>query len=127
LLAGEPARAEEMTRSALATLEALGETVNSAALAASLAEALCRQGKFEGAETISEASERAAWPDDLRAQVGWRATRAQALAACGQARQGEQLAREALAQGERESPLGGADASAHGRVCLSGAITCRLR
>src|SRR5919201_1432876 len=97
LLAGEPARAEEIARSAFDTLNALGETSNSAALAAVLAQALVRQGRFDEAEALTETSERTAWPDDLHAQVGWRATRAQAVAGRGDAAGGERLAREALA------------------------------
>src|SRR5919109_413841 len=97
LLAGEPARAEEIARPALDTLNALAETANSAALGALLAEALVRQGRFDEAVALTETSERAAWPDDLHAQVGWRATRAQALAGRGEAARGEELAREALA------------------------------
>jgi len=38
-----------------------------------------------------------AWPDDLHAQVGWRAARAQACAGRGNAQRGEELAREAIA------------------------------
>src|SRR5919109_613014 len=97
LLAGEPARAEEIARSAFDTLNALGETVNSAVVAAVLAEALVRQGRFDEAEALTETSERTAWPDDLHAQVGWRATRAQAVSGRGDAAGGERLAREALA------------------------------
>ena len=70
--------------------------MNSAVLATLLAEALCLQGRFEEAETVTETSERTAWPDDLHAQVGWRAARAQSFAGRGEARRGEELAREAL-------------------------------
>ena len=97
LLAGDPAAAEAIARRALETLESLGETVNSAALAALLAEALRRQGRTDEAARMTEASERTAWPDDLFAQVGWRATRAEVLARGGEPERGEALAREALA------------------------------
>jgi class 3 adenylate cyclase len=97
LLAGKPARAEEIVRSGLERLDALGETVNSAVLAALLAESLCRQDRFDEAETLTETSERTAWPDDLHAQVGWRAARARAFAGRGDAAGGEKLAREAIA------------------------------
>ena len=96
LLADEPARAEEIARAALETLDALGETVNSAVLATLLAEALCRQGRFDEAEAATETSERTAWPDDLHAQVGWRAARAEACAGRGEPERGEKLAREAI-------------------------------
>ena len=97
LYAGEPGRAETILRSALQTLDTLGETVNSAALAARLAEALCRQDRHDEAEPLTETSERTAWPDDMFAQVGWRATRAQVLAQRGDPEAGERLAREAVA------------------------------
>ena len=97
LLADEPVRAEEIARSALEALDALGETVNSAVLATLLAEALCRQGRFEEAVAATETSERTAWPDDLHAQVGWRAARAQACAGRGEPEPGEELARTAIA------------------------------
>jgi tetratricopeptide (TPR) repeat protein len=97
LLADEPARAEEVAREALETLDGLGETVNSAVLATLLAEALWRQGRFDEAEAATETGERTAWPDDLRAQVGWRAARAQACAGRGTPERGEELARTAIA------------------------------
>jgi class 3 adenylate cyclase/tetratricopeptide (TPR) repeat protein len=97
LLADEPVRAEAIARPALDTLEQLGETVNSAVVAMLLAESLCRQGRFDEAESATETSERLAWPDDLHAQVGWRAARAQACAGRGDAQRGEELAREAIA------------------------------
>jgi tetratricopeptide (TPR) repeat protein len=97
LLADEPVRAEGIARSALDTLDTLGETVNSAVLATLLAESLCRQGRFDEAEAATQMSERLAWPDDLHAQVGWRAARAQAWAGRDEAQRGEELAREAIA------------------------------
>jgi tetratricopeptide (TPR) repeat protein len=97
LLADEPGRAEEIARSALEKLDALGETSNSAVLATLLAEALFRQGRFDEAEAATEKSERTSWPDDLHAQVGWRAARAEACAGRGEPEQGEELARKAIA------------------------------
>jgi class 3 adenylate cyclase/tetratricopeptide (TPR) repeat protein len=97
LLADEPARAEEIARAGLEALDALGETVNSAVLATLLAEALCRQGRFEEAEAATQTSERTAWPDDLHAQVGWRTARAEAYAGRGEPERGEELARTAIA------------------------------
>ena len=97
LLADEPGRTEQVARAALEALDALGETVNSAVLATLLAEALCRQGRFEDAVAATETSERTAWPDDLHAQVGWRAARAQACAGRGAPEGGEELARTAIA------------------------------
>ncbi|HEX6701768.1 MAG TPA: adenylate/guanylate cyclase domain-containing protein [Gaiellaceae bacterium] len=97
LLADETASAEEIVRGALEKLDALGETMNSAVLATLLAEALCRQGRFDEALPLTETSELNAWPDDLRAQVGWRTARAKALAGRGDHARAELLARDALA------------------------------
>jgi hypothetical protein len=97
LLADEPIRAEAIARPALATLERLGETVNSAVVATLLAESLCRQGRFDEAEAATHTSERLGWPDDFHAQVGWRSARAQAYAGRGEAQRGEEVAREAIA------------------------------
>jgi class 3 adenylate cyclase len=97
LLADEPVRAEQIARAGLDALEARGETVNSAVLATLLAEALCRQGRFEEAEAATQTSERTAWPDDLHAQVGWRTARAEAHAGRGEPGRGEELARSAIA------------------------------
>ena len=109
LLADEPVRAEAIARGALDTLEKLGETVNSAVMATLLAESLCRQGRFDEAAAAVEVSERLAWPDDLHAQIGRRAAEAQVCAGRGEARQGEELAREAIAllEGTDDSDLHG--------------------
>jgi class 3 adenylate cyclase len=124
LLAGEPVRAEEIARSALETLEAVGETVNSPVLRALLAEALCLQDRFAEAEAAAEASERTAWPDDLRAQVGWRAARAQALAGQGRAAQAEELARQAVALVEDVDDL---DLRANALVALAATVSGQER
>ena len=123
LLADEPDRAEEIARSALDTLETLGETVNSAVVATLLAESLCRQGRFDEAYTVTETSERLAWPDDFHAQVGWRAARAQAYSGRGEAQRGEELAREAIAllEGADDLDLRG-DAFVALGTTLSGAV-----
>jgi class 3 adenylate cyclase len=132
LLADEPGRAEEIARSALEALGALGETMNSAVLATLLAEALCRQGRFEEAVAATETSERTAWPDDLHAQVGWRAARAQACAGRGEPERGEELARTAIAlledaddldlRGDAFLALGSTLSGAERRVAFDAAV-----
>jgi class 3 adenylate cyclase/tetratricopeptide (TPR) repeat protein len=124
LLAGEPARAEETARLALETLDALGEKANAAVVATLLAEALCRQGRFDEAETVTETSERTAWPDDLHAQVGWRAARAQAFAGKGDPERGEALAREALALLEEADDL---DLHGDALVALAATLSAQAR
>jgi class 3 adenylate cyclase len=132
LLADEPARAEEIARSALEALGALGETSNSAVLATLLAEALCRQERFEEAVAATETSERTAWPDDLHAQVGWRAARAQACAGRREPERGEELARTAIAlledaddldlRGDALVALGSTLSGAERRVAFDAAV-----
>src|SRR5439155_24492674 len=96
LLADDPAAAERVLRSGFEQLEEMGETSNSADLAAMLARALEAQGDREEALRFSEISMRAA-PGDLSAQVQWRAARAKVLAGLEQTMEAERLAREAVA------------------------------
>ena len=84
MLAGDPAAAERILRSGYAELEQMGETSNSADLAAMLARALEAQGQADEALRFSEISSRIAAEDDLSPQVQWRAARAKALAGLGQ-------------------------------------------
>jgi tetratricopeptide (TPR) repeat protein len=74
----------------------MGETSNSADLAAMLARALEAQGQADEALRFSEISSRIAAEDDLSPQVQWRAARAKALAGFGQTADAEQLAQEAV-------------------------------
>ena len=97
LLAGDPAAAERDLRSGFEQLDQMGETSNSADLAALLAQALHAQGYADDALRFSEISEQAAGSGDLSPQVQWRAARAKVLAGCGQTSQAETLAREAVA------------------------------
>jgi tetratricopeptide (TPR) repeat protein len=98
LLAGDPGAAERYLRQGYEQLEQMGETSNSADLAAILAQALHAQGELEEALRFSEISERAAAPGDLSPQVQWRAARAKVLA-------DERLAREAVALAEESDFL----------------------
>jgi tetratricopeptide (TPR) repeat protein len=97
LLAGDPAAAERELRAGYEQLEQMGETSNSADLAAILAHALHAQGQADEALRFTEISERAAGPGDLSPQVQWRAARAKVLAASGRPAEAEALAREAVA------------------------------
>jgi DNA-binding SARP family transcriptional activator len=96
LLAGDPAAAERILRSGYSQLEEMGETSNSADLAAMLARALEAQGQGVEALRFSEISSRIAAEDDLSPQVQWRAARAKALAGAGETEEAQRLAHEAV-------------------------------
>ena len=97
MLADDPAAAERVLRSGFEQLEEMGETSNSADLAAMLARALDAQGQRDEALRFSEISSRVAAPGDLSPQVQWRAARALVLAGFGKTKEAEALAREAAA------------------------------
>lgn len=111
LLAGDAAAAERELRPALARLEDLGELANLASLAAQLAETLEVLGRHEEALVAARTSEEAASPDDVHAQIAWRAARAKVLASLGRPDEAERAAREAVElAGTTDSPLLAADA-----------------
>jgi tetratricopeptide (TPR) repeat protein len=80
LLAGAPAEAEALLRSACEVLEAHGETGVRATLHGFHAEALYRLGRYEEAERATRDSEETASPDDLVSHVLWRTVRAKIAA-----------------------------------------------
>jgi tetratricopeptide (TPR) repeat protein len=94
MLAGNPEAAASTLRASYTALEQMGERRELATIAGFLAHALYEQGDFEEAGRFSRASENAAAPDDVHAQVLWRSARAKTLG-----RQGEHEAAEALARG----------------------------
>jgi predicted ATPase/DNA-binding SARP family transcriptional activator len=106
LLAGDPAAAEREARSGYEQLEQMGETSNSADLAAILAHALHAQGELAEALRASEIGERAAAPGDLSPQVQWRTARAKVLAARRRKLDAERLAREAVSLAAESDFLG---------------------
>jgi class 3 adenylate cyclase/predicted ATPase len=97
LLAGQPARAEELLRRVFDRLDAMGEKALLASTAGMLAQALYAQGRLEDAETFCRASRDAAAAEDLSAQVEWRGVQAKILARRGQREEAETLARDAVA------------------------------
>ena len=97
LLAGDGIAAEQELRPACERLEAMGELGYLASAAPQLLEALYVQGRLDEALSLSErwAADRLTVPEDLDAQVGWRAVRAKLLAHRGRLGEAEALAREA--------------------------------
>jgi class 3 adenylate cyclase/tetratricopeptide (TPR) repeat protein len=111
LLAGDAVSAERDLRPALEQLDRAGQRANAASVAAQLAEAVARLGRHEEAASLTEASEAAAPPDDLHAQIAWRVARAKVCTALGDGGSAEAVAREAVALAyETDSPLYTADA-----------------
>jgi tetratricopeptide (TPR) repeat protein len=94
MLAGNPEAAVSTLRASYTALEQMGERRELATIAGFLAHALYEQGDFAEAERFSRASENAAAPDDVHAQVLWRSARAKTLG-----RQGEHESAEAIARG----------------------------
>jgi class 3 adenylate cyclase/tetratricopeptide (TPR) repeat protein len=100
MMAGNPVGAERLWRSSYETLDGLGEKGNLSTIAAFLAGALYAQGHDEGAERLTEMSERTASPDDVISHIAWRVTRSKLRARQGDVDAGERLAREAVARAD---------------------------
>jgi class 3 adenylate cyclase/predicted ATPase len=96
-LAGDPAAAERHLREAYETYRAMGERGYLSTVAGVLAEALYAQGRLDEAQQMTEEAQAAAAPDDIDAQVRWRAARAKVLARAGQFAAAQTLLEEAEA------------------------------
>ncbi len=105
LLAGKPERVEPELRAAVEVLERAGEEGFLASITALLAEVLYRLGRDEEAGEWTRRSERAASPEDVEAQAGWRAVRAKLLARRGQAEEALRLSAEAVESIRRSDHL----------------------
>jgi tetratricopeptide (TPR) repeat protein len=103
LLAGDPAAAERELD--LDRLRMTGVKFHLSDRAAMVAEAVYLQGRYEGAERLTEMSEREAWPEDLSVEVLWRSVRAKALARRGAFEQAERFGREAVALAEKTDSI----------------------
>ena len=93
--------AERELRAGYDRLKAFGERGALSNVAGVLALALCAQGRDREALALTAEAEQAAAPEDLSAQVYWRAPRALALARRGQVARADELAREAVALARR--------------------------
>jgi DNA-binding SARP family transcriptional activator len=97
LYAGDAAESERQLRLGYDVLTRSGEKSMRANVAAQLALAAELQGRYDEAYAFTLESEADAGPRSLEAQVPWRGVRARLLARCGEARDAERLAREAVA------------------------------
>ena len=77
---GDPAATERELLPAYEALERVGETTHFSTVAHSLANAVYLQGRYEEAERLTEACERACRANDVHSQTLWRAIRAKILA-----------------------------------------------
>ena len=102
MLAGDPVAAEAELRRDYETLDRLGDRNYISTVAAYLAEALYRQGRYDESGTFAAFSADVAAPDDLATQVLWRGVSAKLLARQGQLEEAERLAREAVELSRRE-------------------------
>ena len=97
LIAGDPAGAEVELRRDYEVLAQMGETYFASTIAALLAEALYRLGRFDEAESFTRKAEELASEDDVWTQSIWRCVRAKVLARNGGTpSQAISLAREAI-------------------------------
>jgi class 3 adenylate cyclase/tetratricopeptide (TPR) repeat protein len=96
MLAGDPVAAEAELREGFRILNEMGEKGILSTVAANLAEALYRQGRYNEAWEMTRISEEATAPEDLASQVGWRGVRAKVLARRGEFEEAERLSVEAL-------------------------------
>ena len=104
-LAGDPDAAERKLRRGYETLERLGETASRAGQAASLAEVLYMQGRYEEAERFVAISEEIA-PSDFSDLLNWlRSIKAKLLARDGDVVAAERLAREAVSAVEQRDAV----------------------
>ena len=96
LLAGQPAKAEEVLRRGYRRLEALGGRGQLIHLTTLLARALAQQGRDREAVAMTQQVERLANERQLDAQIKWRSIRATVLAGTGDWEAAERLSREAV-------------------------------
>jgi tetratricopeptide (TPR) repeat protein len=111
MLAGDPVAGENELRRDYDTLDRLGERNYITTVAALLAEALYRQGRYDDADTFATFSADVAAGDDLGTQVLWRGVRAKLIARDGRFDDAERLGREAVELSRRsDDPVLQADA-----------------
>jgi class 3 adenylate cyclase/tetratricopeptide (TPR) repeat protein len=104
MLAGDPAAAEGLLRTAYETLEEFGATGYLQVAGCCLAQAVCMQARFDEAERIALSVEQLD-PTSVAEVANARWARARAVAGLGRAMEGERLAREAVALIDRTEYL----------------------
>jgi class 3 adenylate cyclase/tetratricopeptide (TPR) repeat protein len=107
LFAGDPERAAELGAEGCGLLEELGAQSFLSTAAAFPAESLYELGRLEEADAWAQRAAEVGSEEDLFTQPLWRLARAKVLARRGRHREGERLAREALAIVESTQDLNG--------------------
>jgi class 3 adenylate cyclase/tetratricopeptide (TPR) repeat protein len=97
LMAGDLDAAERELRQAVEVLEEHGFQAFLSTILPELAQVLFAQGRYEEAEAVNGEGRAATAPGDVISRVAWRAVQAKLLARRGEVREGESLAREAVA------------------------------
>lgn len=105
LLADDPVAAERALREADHRLATHGERGYRASLAATLAESLYAQGRYDDAHVSADTARRLAIRDDIEVQVRWRAVEARIRARHGDAAAGQRLLDDALKHTLGQRPL----------------------
>jgi tetratricopeptide (TPR) repeat protein len=103
--AGDFAAAAEETRSALRTLEEMGERSWLSSRAGFLAEAEAAQGHYDEADRLVAICRQTAAADDVEAQALWRQVLGRIMAGRGRHIEAARLAREAVSWAERTDAL----------------------
>ena len=103
--AGRHEDAAELLRDYCDQLEASGRIGYLSSSAPELGRSLCKLGRFDEAEPLAQRGRELASEDDLNAQMLWRQVQALVEADRGHHSYAEQLAREAVALGERSDAL----------------------
>jgi tetratricopeptide (TPR) repeat protein len=99
-LEGRSEEAEQLFRSMIDALDAMGETGFNSTICALLAHTLCDQGRFDEAEPFVGRSREMAAEDDFASQASWRMAQARVLADRGVVEDALRLADEAVAINE---------------------------
>jgi tetratricopeptide (TPR) repeat protein len=105
MLAGDYELAADCLRAWCDACEKRGELVFLPTYAPKLGRALCTLGRFDEAEPLADLSRELGREHDLSAEILWRQVKARVQASRGEHDKAEQLARQAVAIGERTDGL----------------------
>jgi hypothetical protein len=105
MLAGDSRAAEVELRRDYGLLTAMGERYYRSTIAGRLAHALIDQDRYDDAREFVEEARVLSAPDDLEAQVLWRAANARLLATAGHAEEAVEVARDVIERADESSDI----------------------